>query len=108
MTLPTDDGGQELDSNHKFRVVRAIVSGRVQGVAFRASMKVMADNEGIKGWVWNLPDGRVEALIQGDSANVENLLAWCRRGPPAAKVHSVVLEEVSSEGTNYRNFAVLP
>jgi acylphosphatase len=62
------------------------VSGRVQGVAFRASTAQAARRLGLRGWVRNLPDGRVEIEAEGDRAALEALVAWCRRGPPAARV----------------------
>ena len=66
--------------------VHLVVSGRVQGVAFRASTVEAAHHLGLRGWVRNLPDGRVEAEAEGDRPQVEALVAWCRRGPPAARV----------------------
>jgi acylphosphatase len=66
--------------------VHLVVSGRVQGVAFRASTADTARRLGLRGWVRNRPDGRVEAEAEGDRAQVEALVAWCRRGPPAARV----------------------
>ena len=68
---------------------RVVISGRVQGVGFRWSCRRMAEAEGVTGWCRNLPDGRVEACFEGDSAAVERALAWCRRGPSSAIVTSV-------------------
>jgi len=72
--------------------VHLVVSGRVQGVAFRACAADEARRLGLRGWVRNLPDGRVEAEAEGERAAVERLGAWCRRGPPAARVSAVDLE----------------
>ena len=66
-----------------------VVAGLVQGVAFRAATVDAARRLGVKGWVRNLPDGRVEAEAEGERARVEALVAWCRRGPPAARVEDV-------------------
>jgi acylphosphatase len=63
-----------------------LVSGRVQGVGYRATAWDMATRLGLSGWVRNLPDGRVEATLEGDRASVEQMLAWCRQGPKAAIV----------------------
>ena len=69
--------------------VRVIVTGRVQGVGFRASTAAWARKNGLTGWVRNLADGSVELEGQGDHAAVEALLAWCADGPPAARVTGV-------------------
>ena len=68
---------------------RLVVSGVVQGVAFRASMKDFASRHGVNGWVRNRDDGGVEALVQGEEAQVESLLEWANVGPPLAKVTRV-------------------
>jgi acylphosphatase len=65
---------------------RVLVSGRVQGVAFRQQAVDAAQRLGVTGWVRNLPDGRVEALVEGDKPSVDALVAWCRHGPRLARV----------------------
>lgn len=65
------------------------VHGWVQGVFFRYHTKEVADEHGVKGWVRNLPDGRVEAVLEGDREQVEKVLEFCRRGPPGAEVDDV-------------------
>ncbi|MFB6089074.1 MAG: acylphosphatase [Candidatus Aenigmatarchaeota archaeon] len=62
------------------------ISGRVQGVAFRASTRRKAKKLGISGWVRNLSDGRVEAVFEGEKNKIEQLIEWCRRGPIGARV----------------------
>ncbi len=69
--------------------VHVLIEGRVQGVFFRASIRDEARARGLAGWVRNLPDGRGEALFEGDKQVVENMLAWCRKGPPYAYVDRV-------------------
>lgn len=69
--------------------VHVLISGRVQGVFFRASTRDEARVRGLKGWVRNLPNGRVEALFEGDRRLVDHMLAWCRQGPPYAYVAKV-------------------
>jgi len=73
--------------------VRAVVTGRVQGVAFRASTVDEARRHGLTGWVQNRNDGSVELEAQGDPAGVAALLAWCAHGPPAARVTAVSVDE---------------
>ena len=77
------------------RRVRAIVAGRVQGVAYRASTVYEARRHGLTGWVRNLPDGSVELEAQGDDQSVTALLAWCAHGPPAARVTGVSIDEIA-------------
>jgi acylphosphatase len=63
-----------------------LVSGRVQGVYFRQSTLIEAQNLGVKGWVRNLIDGRVEAAFEGEEHAVKTLVNYCRQGPSAARV----------------------
>jgi acylphosphatase len=66
--------------------LRVLVTGKVQGVCFRDSTRARARAAGMTGWVCNLPDGRVEAFLQGSSVDVTALLNWIRAGGPAAAV----------------------
>ena len=81
----------------------AIISGRVQGVFFRASACDEATERGLKGFVRNLPDGRVEAIFEGERYLVEEMLEWCRRGPPGSSVDDVDVEwlKARSEFTGF-------
>jgi acylphosphatase len=74
---------------------RATVSGRVQGVFYRASTQREAVRLGLTGWVKNEPDGSVAVEAQGPRAQVEALLGWCRRGPPGARVVRLDVEWVA-------------
>lgn len=65
------------------------ISGHVQGVYYRASMAEQARRLGVRGWVRNRHDGRVEAVVQAAPDVLETLLDWCRRGPPSARVDDV-------------------
>ncbi|MDQ4108025.1 MAG: acylphosphatase [Actinomycetota bacterium] len=85
------------------RRVRARISGRVQGVFFRASCADRAKALGLSGWVRNASDGGVEAVFEGEDAGVESMLAWCRKGPPYAEVDRVeVLEEDPTGAEGFR------
>lgn len=82
-----------------------VVSGRVQGVFFRQSTKREADSLGVKGWVRNLPDGRVEAVFEGEEDVVNMLVDFVTQGPPRAKVSHVDLAWEGSTG-EFRGFAI--
>lgn len=74
------------------------MSGVVQGVFFRDSCARHATSAGLTGWVRNLPDGRVEAVFQGDPLAVRRLVEWCGVGPPRARVESVEVFEEDPNG----------
>jgi acylphosphatase len=78
---------------------RVLVSGRVQGVFFRASLAEEAERLGVAGSARNLPDGRVAAVFEGPPAAVAAIVAWCHEGPPRARVTRVEVteEQVSGE-----------
>ena len=78
------------------RRIRAIVSGRVQGVSYRASTAHKARALGLVGWVRNLANGNVELEAEGDG--VDALIEWCKQGPPAAQVDEVRIEELAPAG----------
>lgn len=69
------------------------ISGRVQGVGFRRFVRQHARKLGVTGWIKNLPDRQVEAVLQGDSLQVEGLVNSCRKGPFLAEVSDVIQEE---------------
>jgi acylphosphatase len=81
------------------------ITGRVQGVWFRASTREEARRLALDGWVRNLPDGRVEAVFEGEEAALEGMLAWCRTGPPGARVDEV--EAVRGPATGLEGFTIL-
>ena len=75
-----------------------LISGRVQGVCFRDSCRRLALQHGVNGWVRNLPDGRVEAVLEGPPDGVHRLVDWAHRGPAAATVTGVEVREERPEG----------
>lgn len=74
------------------------VSGRVQRVGYRFAVLQAATKSRISGWVQNLPDGRVEAVFEGNSADIEQMLLYCRQVQPPAVVEDIVVEYQQLEG----------
>jgi len=83
-----------------------LISGKVQGVWLRANAKDKARQLNIKGWVRNLPDGRVEAVFQGEKEMVEEMIKWCHKGPPLAEVENVEVEWKEPE-EEFEDFSIL-
>ncbi len=79
------------------KAIQINVSGRVQGVCFRASTRDEARRIGVTGWVRNLSDGTVEVLAQGPEDKLNGLLSWCYQGPPGAYVTGVDYVEVPAD-----------
>ncbi len=79
------------------------VSGRVQGVFFRSETRDEAKKRGVKGWVRNLPDGRVEAVFEGEEREVKTLVEFCKRGPPGARITDVqvIVENYTGEFNDF-------
>lgn len=88
------------------RAVHLSISGRVQGVGFRAFVEREALALSVSGWVRNRPDGSVEAVASGDAAAVAAFVAACRRGPRGAVVQSI--DETDYAGPLSEGFEVLP
>ena len=78
--------------------VHVFVSGKVQGVYYRANTRDTAREKGVDGWVKNLADGRVEAVFEGPTAAVESMVEWCHEGSPAAAVEDVEAEYGEPKG----------
>ncbi|GAB3679573.1 acylphosphatase [Salinarchaeum chitinilyticum] len=74
------------------------VTGRVQGVFFRATTRERAEAVGVDGWVRNLDDGRVEAVFEGTEEQIDEMVEFCHEGSDAARVETVDVERSSSEG----------
>jgi len=82
-----------------------LIGGRVQGVFYRASAQQEAMRLGLVGEVRKLPDGQVEAIVEGPKERVEEFIDWCRRGPPSAEVESVRVRWSKALG-EFRTFMV--
>jgi acylphosphatase len=78
--------------------VHVFVSGMVQGVFYRSWAEQTAKRLGLRGWVRNLPDGRVEAVFEGEKGRVVKMLELCRKGPPHAKVGGVEARKEQASG----------
>lgn len=86
-------------------VLRLRIRGRVQGVGYRVSLADEARRLGITGWVRNRSDGSVEAVVAGSADAIDRLVAWARRGPPAARVTEV---EISLAVGRFKAFEQRP
>ncbi len=85
------------------------ISGRVQGVGYRDALRREALRHGASGWVRNRSDGTVEAVVQGGRETVDAVIAWARRGPPAARVSAVEARPAGGEHDgDHEGFALLP
>ena len=82
-----------------------LISGRVQGVWFRATTREKAEEYNIKGWVRNTSDGKVEAVFFGEEKDVDKLIQWCHHGPPLAKVEKVEVTPYTSK-EEFKGFTI--
>jgi acylphosphatase len=92
--MPDRDGDDERVHAHVY------VSGRVQGVAYRANTRETVRDYDVEGWVRNLDDGRVEAVFEGPLSDVEEMVEWCETGSPAARVDDVEVEYSEPKGAS--------
>jgi acylphosphatase len=81
------------------------ITGRVQGVFFRMETLRAAKRIGVSGWVRNLPDGRVEVVLEGPAENVNDMTDWCRKGPPMARVTDLEKVEETPSG-EFADFSI--
>ena len=82
-----------------------VIAGKVQGVFYRATAMEEAQRLGLSGFVKNLPDGAVEAIVEGAAAAVEQFVAWCKIGPPAARVEELQVRFAPARG-EFRTFTI--
>ncbi len=80
------------------------ISGKVQGVFFRATARKIAEKNNLTGWIKNRADGNVEAIVSGNKVDVERFIEWCKRGPAKAQVESVDINYI--EGKVFKEFTV--
>ena len=85
------NGGDDMENLENLQV-HVIVSGRVQGVSFRWYTQREAQTYGLTGWVRNLSNGQVEAVFEGDSQAIHEMVAWCYMGPTSARVDNVAVD----------------
>jgi len=90
---------------HMKKRIHVFISGRVQGVFFRYTSKELAEQLGVTGWIRNLPDGRVEAVVEGDEDKVEEMLEFFHKGPPLARVDKVEVIEEEYKG-EFKDFKI--
>lgn len=93
------------DQSSKIKHINIVVSGKVQGVFFRASTKAVADQMGIKGFVKNEKDGSVYVEAEAEQFILDAFIDWCKEGPEKSKVENVVVTD--GEFKNFRNFEVV-
>ena len=92
-----DKDNINMDKEIKEVRVHLLISGRVQGVAFRYYTQDNAQSLGVKGWVRNCWDGKVEVIVEGEEGKVKKLINWCYQGPGSA-----IVEKVGIEWEKYR------
>ena len=85
--------------------IHIFITGRVQGVFFRQSTRVMAIKNNVTGWIRNLDDGRVEIVAEGEESNIDALIDWCKTGPANSRVDEFELVEENSTD-EFKNFEV--
>ncbi|HZV71150.1 MAG TPA: acylphosphatase [Saprospiraceae bacterium] len=87
------------------KTVQLQITGKVQGVWFRASAKDAALSLGLTGKVWNNPDDSVGAIAQGPEDKISEFIEWCKRGPLLARVEDVIVHEIA-EQVNFTSFEI--
>lgn len=92
--------------NSDLQRAHVLVSGQVQGVFFRDSTRQKAEELGLSGWVKNVPEGQVEALFEGSSESIREMVDWCKEGPQRASVENVDVD-FESAGGDLESFEVL-
>ena len=102
--FPADKRSNNNNNNNKIRA-HVFIRGKVQGVYFRQNTRIVATRYGVMGWVRNLKDGRVEAVLEGDEMDINRVIEWCYAGPPKAAVDDVDVKYEKYTG-EFREFKV--
>lgn len=89
------------------RKVHLYITGKVQGVFFRQTLKVVAKKNNSRGWVRNLEDGRVEAMIEGRNVDISHIIEWCNTGPANSRVEQVEIKDEKYIKDEFSDFNVL-
>jgi len=87
------------------KTIKILISGLVQGVSFRAFIKERAENLGLRGYVKNLDNGKVEIVVEGESNEVNKLIELCKQGPRESRVKSINIEKIQEQG--FENFRII-
>ncbi|MEM2175570.1 MAG: acylphosphatase [Candidatus Micrarchaeia archaeon] len=86
--------------------IHAFIEGKVQGVNFRWNTKIKAEKLGIRGWVRNLADGRVEVVAEGSEENIKEFIKFLKKGPPKAKVEKIEINEENPKN-EFESFSIV-
>lgn len=105
MSSPPSTSIKKGSENNKKIRAHVFIVGKVQGVYFRQNTRVVANRHKVTGWVRNLRDGRVEAVLEGNEMDVSELIEWFYAGPPKAKVDDVQIKYESYVG-EFQGFKV--
>jgi acylphosphatase len=99
------DSKNTARDNEEIISARLLIKGKVQGVYFRFNMQQIAKKNSVVGWVRNLPDGRVEALLNGNKIDVNNVVEWSKIGPENSRVDEVKIE-YGEHSREYSDFVI--
>jgi len=99
------DSKNTARDNEEIISARLLITGKVQGVYFRFNMQQIAKKNSVVGWVRNLPDGRVEALLNGNKIDVNNVVEWSKIGPENSRVDEVKIE-YGENSREYSDFVI--
>ena len=100
------DSKNSIRDDNKKTSVRLLVIGKVQGVYFRLNLQQIAMKNSVFGWVRNLPDGRVEARLEGNKDDVEKTIEWSKKGPENARVDDLKIDYLQYDG-KFADFVIL-